>query len=217
MSLAPAEEKFASRLLSSDKNLSQENEMKRLLVLLGFAVLFVPGLRAQDHIELGAYGDYYRLSQTDTNFAGVGVRLGVGVIPHVKLEAEMAYDFNQVVTEGFTDSTGMVSFQRSNLHLLHGEFGPKLGLGRGEIRPFVVIKGGFQKFSISTCSVSLSCATSQVANLRADNVTAVLYPGGGIEGHLGPLGLRLDVGDEISFAGGAHNNLRMAFGPFIRF
>jgi hypothetical protein len=193
--------------------------MKRFALLAGLGILCVmaPAALAQDNFEVGAYGDYYRLSQTDTNFAGVGVRLGVGVFPHVKLEGEMAYDFNQVLTEGFTDSTGTVALQRSNLHLLHGEFGPKVVLGHGPIRPFVVIKGGFQKVSISSCQVSFGCATSQLANLRANNVTGVLYPGGGIEGHLGPVGLWLDVGDEISFAGGTHNNLRVAFGPVIRF
>jgi hypothetical protein len=45
----------------------------------------------------------------------------------------------------------------------------------------------------------------------------VFYPGGGIEGHIGFLGLRADIGDEISFANGAHNNLRITFGPYIRF
>jgi hypothetical protein len=48
-------------------------------------------------------------------------------------------------------------------------------------------------------------------------VNAVLYPGGGLEGFLGPLGLRFDVGDEIYFNGGAHHALRVAFGPVIRF
>jgi hypothetical protein len=31
------------------------------------------------------------------------------------------------------------------------------------------------------------------------------------------IGLRADIGDEISFANGAHNNLRVIFGPYIRF
>jgi hypothetical protein len=191
--------------------------MKRLVMLLGLAVLCVPAVKAQDHFEVGAYGDYFRWSQTGTNFAGIGVRLGVGVLPHVKLEGEMAYDFNQVFAENTSNTTGSIFLQNSNSHLLHGEFGPKLDLGHGPIRPFVVLKGGFEKFSISRCQVSLSCAASQVANLRANNVTGMLYPGGGLEGHLGPVGLRLDVGDEIYFSGGTHNNLRVAFGPFIRF
>ena len=44
-----------------------------------------------------------------------------------------------------------------------------------------------------------------------------VFPGGGIEGFWGPIGLRLDVGDEIYMADGANNNLRVTFGPTIRF
>jgi hypothetical protein len=49
------------------------------------------------------------------------------------------------------------------------------------------------------------------------NVDGVLYPAGGLEGHLGPLGVRFDIGDEWNFNSGAHNNLRIAFGPYIHF
>jgi hypothetical protein len=45
----------------------------------------------------------------------------------------------------------------------------------------------------------------------------VLYPGGGVEFFLGPIGIRMEVGDEIYFNDGAHNNLRATFGPQIRF
>jgi len=48
-------------------------------------------------------------------------------------------------------------------------------------------------------------------------VNGVFYPGGGLEGHLGPVGLRWDIGDEMYFNSGTHHNLRMAFGPYIRF
>ena len=58
---------------------------------------------------------------------------------------------------------------------------------------------------------------SSVNGLLARNVNGVLYPGGGLQGHLGPIGLRLDVGDEIYFNRGEHNNLRVALGPVIRF
>jgi hypothetical protein len=78
--------------------------MKRIL----FAVLLVAGLlrvaSAQDHVELGVYGDYFRLSQTDTNMAGLSERLAVTVEPPVSLEAEMNYDFEQAFTEEFTNS-----------------------------------------------------------------------------------------------------------------
>jgi hypothetical protein len=56
-----------------------------------------------------------------------------------------------------------------------------------------------------------------VNNLRQKNVSGALFPGAGVEGHLGPIGLRLEAGDEIYFNSGTHHNPRVAFGPFIRF
>jgi hypothetical protein len=38
-----------------------------------------------------------------------------------------------------------------------------------------------------------------------------------VEGFVGPVGLRLEVGDDIYFDNGARNNLRVTFGPTIRF
>ena len=191
--------------------------MKRLLLLVCVGVLFVPGVRAQgDHVEVGVFADYFRMTQTDNNYLGIGARAGYRVFPHVKLEAEMAYDFDQGFGEQ-TTSGGTIVIQNSNIHILHGLVGPKIELGHGRIRPFVLVKGGFDKFFVNSCPASFSCVSSQIANLRADNVNAVFYPGGGLEGHLGPVGLRLEAGDEMYFNSGTHHNLRMAFGPFIRF
>jgi hypothetical protein len=198
--------------------------MKRFALLLFLAGCFVPLASAQslDHIEAGVFADYFRISQTDTNQVGLGGRLGFGVFPHVRLEAEMAYDFDKAFTESFTTtvppcSSATPCLQKTNLRVLHGLFGPKVELGHGAIRPFVTVKGGFINFSLDSRNPSFTGFTSSVQNLRADNVNGVLYPGGGVEAHAGPLGLRLDVGDEIYFNHGSHNNLRVALGPFIRF
>jgi|SRR6516162_8280055 hypothetical protein len=192
--------------------------MRRSLLVLCLAVFFAPTLRAQsDFFEAGIYGDYLRLSQTDTNFGGIGARVGLHVLPHVKLEGEMAYDFEQGFTEHLTDLSGNLVLEPSRMHILHGEFGPKVELGHGHIQPFVVAKVGFDKFFIDSCPVSLSCFSSQIANIHSSSVNAVFYPGGGLDAHLGPLGLRFDIGDEMYFNSGTHHNLRMAFGPYIRF
>jgi hypothetical protein len=53
--------------------------------------------------------------------------------------------------------------------------------------------------------------------LRDSNVYGVFYPGGGVEAFFGPIGLRFDIGDEVYFNNGGHNNLRLSFGPTIRF
>lgn len=195
--------------------------MKRLLVLLIFAAVAATGASAQeanDHIQVGVFADYLRLSQTSTNFGGVGGRLGFTAFRSIKFEAEAAYDFDQVFTEGFNDtSTGTVTIQRSHLRALHGMVGPKVEIGHFPIHPFITLKGGAMAFRFDNRPATFSTFTSSVEGLRDDNITGVFYPGGGLEGHVGPIGLRLDVGDEMYFNHGTHNNLRVAFGPYIRF
>jgi hypothetical protein len=192
--------------------------MKRVALLVFLAGWLVPLASAQDHFQAGAYADYFRISQTKTNMAGLGARVGVKAFPHVMLEGEMSYDFNQAFAEGFTNpSGGAITFQNSNLKVLHGLFGPKIIAGHGAIRPFLTVKGGIINFRLDPRPASFSGFASSVDNLRANNVSGTLYPGAGLEGHIGPVGLRLEAGDEIYFAGGAHHNPRITFGPFIRF
>jgi len=172
------------------------------LVVLAIS-LFASRVDAQEHehLQVGVFADYFNTSQASTSSFG-----------------EMAYDFDRVFTEGFTDnSTGSISAQRTNMRILHGEFGPKLDLGHGRFHPFVFAKGGFVNYNLSGAPATVGTFASSVENLRAQNVNAVFYPGGGVQGRIGPVGVRLDVGDEIYFNHGTHNNLRVAFGPFLRF
>ena len=202
--------------------------MKKVAGLLAVVVLafFVPaGARAQTaayqqsgtggHVELGAFADYFRLDPISGNYVGVGGRLGVNVMRHVQLEAEMNYDFARTFSEQFTNGT-TVTTVTSNLRVLHGLFGPRFETG-GPVKLFVTAKGGFINFSVDSGAATLGTVGSTISNLTTNNVKATFYPGGGIEGFLGPVGFRLDVGDEIFFANGAHNNLRVTFGPTIRF
>jgi hypothetical protein len=189
---------------------------------IGFLILvaglgFAPVAHAQNHAEVGAFVDYFRLGEPGNNFVGVGGRAAFNVVRHVQIEAEMSYDFNQVFTEGFTNSTGgTITTQSSNLRVLHGLFGPKIQTS-GPVRVFVTVKGGFANFRFDPVPPSFSTFESSVNNLRANNVDAALYPGGGVEAFLGPIGLRLEVGDEIIFVNGAHNNWKVSFGPQLRF
>jgi len=194
--------------------------MKRFAFLFLLAGWLVPFASAQEteHLQIGIHADYLRLSQTDSNFGGLGVRLGIVAFRNLKLEGEMSYDFDQAFTENLTDTTGSVTVRRSGMRILHGEFGPKVNLGeRWPVHPFVTLKGGFMNVHFSNQPATIGTFFGSVDNLRENNVSGVLYPGGGLEGHLGAVGVRLDVGDEIYFASGAHNNLRVAFGPYIRF
>jgi len=193
--------------------------IKRLILCALLAAGFIPIAVAQEHGQVGVYADYFRLARTDSNFAGLGGRLAINANRYVGLEAEMSYDFQRAFTEGFTDpnNPSSITFQRSNLRVLHGLFGPTVQTGHGPIRAFVTLKGGFINFRFDGRPVSFNTFTSSVTDLRTSNVDGVLYPGGGLEGHIGPVGLRLDVGDEIFFNNGVHNNLRISFGPVIRF
>jgi len=194
--------------------------MKRLALLLLLGIGLVPAAFAQeDHLQVGVYADYFGLKQTKTNFAGLGARVGIPAIRHVNFEGEINYDFDQAFTEGFTNTTtGGVSIQRSGNRLLHGLFGPKINLGGHHgITPFLTLKGGFIDFIFDQRPATLSTFVSSVDNLRASNLSGVLSPGGGFEGRLGPVGLRFDIADEMYFNRGTHNNLRVAFGPFIHF
>jgi hypothetical protein len=195
--------------------------MRRVLFVFSILIAgLAPFASAQEHGQVGVYADYLRLSQTRSNFGGLGGRLSVNTGRYLQLEGEMSYDFEQAFTEGFTDNSTIpptVTFQRSNLRILHGLFGPKLQTGHGPVRVFLTVKGGFMDFRLDPRPATFGTFTSSVTDLRARNVNGVLYPGGGLDAHLGPVGLRLDVGDEIYFNNGAHHNLRVAFGPMIRF
>jgi len=194
--------------------------VKRLAFLLLVAGCVVPLAQAQDdeHVEVGVFADYMHLNQTNTNFAGVGARGSFQLYKEIKLEGEMSYDFNQAFNEGFTDpTTTTITVARTNLRTLHGEFGPRVNIGHHAIQPFVFVKGGFMNFRIDPAPATVGTFISSVSNLRASDVSPVLYPGGGLQAHLGPIGLRLDVGDEMYFNNGAHHNLRVAFGPVFRF
>ena len=189
-----------------------------LVALLLLGCLLAPAALGQEHGQISAYGDYFHLSQTDTNLAGLGGRFSLNIARPVQVEAEMNYDFEQAFTESFTNPiTGSITFNRSDLRLLHGLFGPKLQTTRGPLRAFLTVKGGFINFRLDPRPVTAGNVISSIQNLRADDVSAILYPGGGLEGHLGPIGLRLDAGDEIYFNNGTHHNLRVSFGPVIRF
>lgn len=186
-------------------------------LLFAFA-LVAQAAAAQDHGEVGVYASFFRLGATDTNFGGLGGRASFNATKLIQLEAEMDYSFDQTPIEGFsTTGTGTVGIQRTNVRILHGLFGPKFQTNKGPVRLFVTVKGGFINFRIDDKPATFSTFAGSLDDLRLNKVDGVLYPGGGAEAFLGPIGLRLDVGDEIYFNNGAQHNLRITFGPHIRF
>lgn len=197
--------------------------MKRFALPLVLALCVIPTqfgsaqALKQDHLEVGAFADYFRLDRTNPtlNYAGLGGRLAFNLRPSTQIEAEMAYDFDRSYTNTFTNgiTTELVP---SKTHVLHGLFGPKFQTGSGAFRFFITGKVGLINFTTNTQNAPAGFKSALGAVGNGDSKFAV-YPGGGIEGFKGPFGLRFEVGDDIYFDSGARNNLRVSFGPTIRF
>ncbi|HTU40655.1 MAG TPA: hypothetical protein VMF10_03030 [Candidatus Aquilonibacter sp.] len=191
--------------------------MKRYIQFALIALLFAaPALWAQDSGEVGAFAEYFRYSYAPTpeNFFGVGGRAAFNVSQRVQIEAEMAYDFQRNYTSTFNNtisSTTVTSHQRT----LHGFFGPKFQTGGGALRLFVTGKVGFDNFTYTT-SPPVSGFNNSVG-LSSGTTAFALYPAGGVEAFVGPIGLRIEAGDDVFFLNGAHNNLRVSIGPQFRF
>jgi hypothetical protein len=201
--------------------------MRRVLLFIAIACLSTSSwIMAQtsspeyqnNHVEVGAFADYFRLSTTDPaiNFVGVGGRLGFNVHPNIQMEAEMSYDFARNFTSTFSDGV-TTRFVTTNLRPLSALFGPKFQAGTsGPFRAYITGKVGFVNFSTSSRD-SVAGFNSSLGAVTTGDTKVALYPGGGIEGFWGPFGLRLEAGDEIYFDNGAQNNLRVSFGPTVRF
>jgi hypothetical protein len=135
------------------------------------------------------------------------------------MEGEMAYDYGINFEEAYRNITtgDIVAIGRTSIGATHGLFGPMLEPAKGNLRPFVTLKGGFVDFRLSPSLLPLGGVVTTILSIRTSSLNAAVYPGGGVEASLGPVGLRLELGDEIYFNSGAHNNLRITFGPILRF
>ena len=77
---------------------------------------------------------------------------------------------------------------------------------------------GFINFDETTSgAVSGTTFANAVNGVGGSGTHPAFYPGGGVEGFIGRVGLRLEVGDEIYLNNGTFNSLRVTFGPHIRF
>lgn len=194
--------------------------MKRYLSSAVLLMLFAaPALLAQqssDHVEVGAFAEYFRMTDVtpNQNFLGVGGRVAFNVHPSIQLEAEMGYDFKRSYAQTFTDGVSTEAVT-SHLRILHGYFGPKFQTGSGPFRVFVTGKVGFENFSITNDNATAGFTNS--VGLTNGTTRFAVYPGGGFEAFAGPIGVRAEVGDDIYFLDGAHNNLRVSLGPQFRF
>jgi hypothetical protein len=193
--------------------------MRKLILVFLTSFLLASLSFAQKRVEVGIFVDSLDISQTSTNNLGLGARVGFRVHQNVMFEGELAYDYGLNFDEAYRNViTGdITAIKRTSIGVTHGLFGPTLIRGEGHLHPFATMKAGFIDFRLSTSLLPYVDIVSPILNLRTSNLNAALYPGAGIEATLGPIGLRLEAGDEIYFNEGAHNNLRITFGPVIRF
>ena len=193
--------------------------MRKLTPIILPLLLFATSFCFAQKIEAGVFLDYLSVSQTGTNNFGLGARFGYRVHRDVMLEGELAYDYGINFNEAYVNIVnGNVSaIEHTSISVTQGLFGPKLQPAGGGFRPFATLKAGFVDFRLSPSLLPYSDVSSTVFGLRTSNLNAAIYPAAGVEASLGPVGLRLEAGDEIYFNSGAHNNLRITFGPILRF
>src|ERR1700676_358699 len=178
-----------------------------------------PPLFAQNRVELGIFIDYLSISQTSTNNFGLGARFGYKIHRDIMLEGELAYDYGINFDEAYFNiaNGNIAAISRTSIGVTQGLVGPKIQPSGGGFRPFVTLKGGFVDFRLSATLLPYSDVASAIFGLRTSSLNTAIYPAAGIEASLGPVGLRLEAGDEIFFNNGSHNNLRITFGPILRF
>ncbi len=194
--------------------------MRKLTLPLVFTLfLFVASGFAQSRFEAGVFVDSLSISETSTNNFGLGARFGYRIRSSVMLEGELAYDYGLNFNEAYRNIAdgNIAAIERTSIGVTHGLIGPKLQPSGGGFRPFVTLKAGFMDFRLSPSLLPYSGVASAILGLRSSNLNAAVYPAGGVEASLGPLGLRFEAGDELYFNDGAHNNLRITFGPILRF
>jgi hypothetical protein len=197
--------------------------IRKLAFILFAWLLLVSSAFAQKRVEAGVFLDYLSVSQTNTSNFGVGGRFGYRVHHDVMLEGELAYDYGINFDEAYRNiaNGNLAAIKRTSVGVTHGLFGPKLQPSGGGFRPFVTVKAGFVDFRLSPSLIGTLIPNggivSTILGLRTSSLNAAIYPGAGIEAALGPVGLRFEIGDEVYFNNGAHNNLRLTFGPILRF
>ena len=207
--------------------------MKKIAAMIGAGLLLAMpvGVMAQSppathHLNqgsIGVFADYLRLTPGPKaiNYVGLGGRVGFHVSPHWALEAEMDYEFARNYTQTYTGtgtSTTTTTFVTSGVRPLSGLFGPKLQIGTGAVRAFLTGKVRFINFTNNgTKAVNGTTFTNGVSSFGGAGTHFAMYPGGGIEAYIGPVGIRAEVGDEAYADNGVNNNMRVTVGPEFRF
>jgi hypothetical protein len=186
-----------------------------VLLALGIA----PQLQAQARAEAGLFIDYLEIAETKTGNVGLGGRFGYRIHPHFVLEGEFVYDYGVNFREVYQNvaNGSIAAVASSSIGVTEGWVGPMFQPAHGHLRPFVTMKAGFLEFRLSPSLVPYSSVVSTAVGIRTSNLNLALYPGAGAEVALGPLGLRVEVGDAVYGNHGLQNDLRVTCGPVLRF
>lgn len=179
------------------------------------------------HVSVGVFGDYLRYQPKGSalGLLGVGARLGVNMSHNTAIEGEMDYDFAKNYTAASASGsgggvTGGVSSNTVTVGIrpLWALFGPRFDLGSEHANLFLTGKVGIVNWTATNPNrVSSTTFSSAVNSIGGSGTQLALYPGGGFQGYWGAFGLRVELGDAIYINNGAHNNLRVTFGPQLRF
>jgi hypothetical protein len=188
----------------------------RICVFL-IALIMPSAFASGQHVELGGFASYgnFDVPRFPDTAVGAGARLDINITPWLAFEGEGSYDFKhprfEIVTSGAN-----VDVNTLRLGIVHGNGGLKFQLKGGSY--FLFLKGGILNFrpEVSTTSVVGAILNNQPGT-ETSTINATFYPGAGIGFHAGPLGIRVDAGDEIYWTNTAHHNLRITFGPTVRF
>lgn len=190
--------------------------LRNLLLLASLLFVSIPG--SAQRIELGGFGSFGHTDITPfpTDAVGVGGRLDIGLTHWLALEGEGSYDFKHPTLQ--IVSNGGIGFNvtQFRMGIVHANGGFKVQTKGGSY--FLFLKGGVLNFMPDIRTTTLvGTIQGNVPRSGTNFSEAVFYPGAGIGFHAGILGIRLDAGDEIYWDEGTHHNLRITFGPTIRF
>lgn len=170
------------------------------------------------HVEIGGFASYghFDLPPFPKDAIGLGGRLDINIASYLALEGEGSYDFEHPGLQIASSGSGSFTVTQFRLGVIHGNGGFKIQTKKGSY--FLFFKGGGLQFRPDIRTSSLVGTLIGTPQRSGTNFSeAVFYPGGGIGFHAGPLGMRVDAGDEIYWDNGTHHNLRITFGPTIRF
>jgi len=201
---------------------TERDRMTRLvlpLVML-WAVISTAVPAVAQHFEAGAFVGYAHLDVPNLpqNTVALGGRVDLPFYRFIKFEVEGGYDFP--IPDIAISSAGNVAITTTKeISGWRMNGGLKFQSHGGSY--FFFLKGGGYLLQPSV-SVRVIGGVPIVVSPPATTTNSVwkgtFYPGAGISFFAGPIGMRLDVGDEILWLdGNARNNLRINFGPSFRF